>query len=146
MTPIPLHRQVSAAYRDAEVHTPVRQIVVLFDTAIRQLVEARAAIGEGRIEDRFHRICKVHQIVAALQSCLDFERGGEVAPVLDRLYGHILSRLTTINLRNDPAICDELAALLGRMREGWAAIADGRVDAAPTPARGAARPSAAVSA
>ena len=87
----------------AETQPPARQIVLLHESAIRRLEEARAAIGERRIEARFNLVMKAHAIVGALQSCLDFERGGEIAPMLDRLYGHMLERLTAINLRNDPA-------------------------------------------
>ena len=76
MSPVPLHSRASAAYRDAEAHPPARQIVLLHDSAIRNLEEARAAIADRRIEARFQRVTKVHAIVGALQSCLDFERGG----------------------------------------------------------------------
>jgi flagellar protein FliS len=124
MSPVPLHSRASAAYRDAEAHPPARQIVLLHDSAIRNLEEARAAIADRRIEARFQRVTKVHAIVGALQSCLDFERGGEIATVLDRLYGHILGRLVLINLQNDPGICEELVRLLRRMRAGWAELAD----------------------
>ena len=134
MSPVPLHNRASAAYREAEAHPPARQIVLLHDSAIRNLREARAAIRERRIEARFHRVTRAHAIVAALQSCLDFERGGEIARTLDRLYHHTLGRLMLINLRNDPAICEELRQLLGQMRAGWAAIVDdGAAAAAPAP-------------
>ena len=99
--------------------------MLLHDSAIRNLEEARSAIGAKRIEARFNRVTKAHAIVAALQSCLDFDRGGEIAQVLDRLYGHILNRLMLINLHNDPTICDELVLLLRRMRVGWAELASG---------------------
>ena len=46
------------------------------------------------------------------------------------LYGHVLNRLTLINLRNDAAICAELVTLLEKMRGGWATVASGA--AAPT--------------
>jgi flagellar protein FliS len=124
MTPTPFHSRASAAYRDAEAHPPARQIVLLFDRAIRHLEDARLAIRDRRIDARFNHVVKAHAIVAALQSCLDFERGGEVAPMLDRLYGHVLGRLMLINHQNDAAICEELAALLRRMRAGWAELAD----------------------
>ncbi len=134
MSPVPLHLRASAAYRDAEAHPPARQIVLLHDSAIRNLEEARSAIGAKRIEARFNRVTKAHAIVAALQSCLDFDRGGEVAQVLDRLYGHILNRLMLINLHNDPTICDELVLLLERMRVGWAELASGPLAAPGAPA------------
>ena len=130
MTAAPIHNRVSLAYRDAETHAPAQQIVLLHEGAIRDLRAAQAAIGERRIEDRYRRVVRAHAIVSALQSSLDFERGGEIAPLLDRLYGYVLNRLTLINLRNDAAICGELVTLLGKMREGWVTIASGK--SAPT--------------
>jgi flagellar secretion chaperone FliS len=142
------HSRASAAYRDAEAPSPAERVVLLHDRAIRHLEAARAAIRGRRVEERFHRVTKAHAIVAALQSCLDFERGGEVAPVLDRLYGHILTRLMQVNLRDDPAICDELGHLLRRMREGWVELAGGQPggEGRPPPRSGAVPPVAALSA
>jgi flagellar secretion chaperone FliS len=122
MQPSPTYARAATAYRDADTQPPARQIVLLHESAIRRLEAARVAIAERRIEARFQLVMKAHAIVAALQSCLDFEQGGEIAPMLDRLYSHMLDRLTAINLQNDPAICGELIALLGRLRDGWAAI------------------------
>ena len=119
-----MHSRASAAYRDAGTHPPARQIVLLHESAIRNLQEAKLAIRDRRIEARFNRVTKAHA-VGALQSCLDFERGGEIAPMLDRLYGHVLGRLMLINLHDDASICDELVQLLGRMRDGWVELADG---------------------
>ena len=120
------HRRVSAAYRSAaETHPPARQIVMLYDGAIQRIQEAKAAIAARRIEARFNSVMKAHAIVAALQSCLDFDQGGEVAPLLDRFYGYVLGRLTLVNVRDDPAICDELVRLLRQMRDSWAEIAPG---------------------
>lgn len=138
MSPIPLHLRASAAYRDAEAHTPARQIVLLHDSAIRNLEEARSAIADRRVETRFNRVTKAHAIIGALQSYLDFDRGGDIALLLDRLYGHILNRMMLINLHNDPTICDELVRLLQRMRVGWAELASGpdsaQLAAPPAPA------------
>ena len=119
-----MHSRASAAYRDAEAHTPARQIALLHESAIRNLQEAKLAIRDRRIEARFNRVTKAHAIIGALQSCLDFEQGGEIAPMLDRLYGHVLGRLMLINLRDDASICDELVQLLARMRDGWSGLAD----------------------
>lgn len=124
MSPHQTHSRVSAAYRSAaETHPPARQIVMLHDGAIQRIQEAKAAIAARRIEARFNLVMKAHAIVGALQSCLDFDHGGEVAPLLDRFYGYVLGRLTLINLRDDPAICDELVRLLRQMRDSWAEIA-----------------------
>jgi flagellar secretion chaperone FliS len=138
MSQVQTHSRATAAYRDAEAHPPARQIVLLHESAIRNLLDAKLAIAERRIEDRFHRVARAHAIVGALQASLDFELGGEIAPLLDRLYDHILGRLMSINLQDDPAICDEIVRLLTRMRDGWAEIAGGAVPP------GSGRPSASV--
>ena len=113
----------AAAYRGAESHPPAQQVALLCARAIQHLAEAKAAIAGKRIEARFHLVMRAHAIVSGLQACLDFERGGEIAPLLDRLYGYVLGRLAQINQRNDPSICDEVIGLLGQLRDGWNGIA-----------------------
>ena len=124
MTPAPLHGRASAAYRDAESFPPARQIVLLYDRAIRHLEDAAVATRERRIEARFNHVAKAHAIVGALQSCLDFELGGEIAPMLDRLYDHVLRRLMQLRPQDDAALREELLPLLRKMREGWARLSD----------------------
>lgn len=119
----PLYDRAAAAYRSAETQPPVLQVARLCARAVEHLEEAKAAIATRRVEARFHRVMQAHAIIGGLQTCLDFRHGGEIAPLLDQLYGYMLGRLTQINLRNDPAICDELIELLGRMRSSWAEIA-----------------------
>jgi flagellar secretion chaperone FliS len=117
-------KQAFAAYgQAAETAAPAQQIVMLYESAIVRLRQARAAIEEGRIEERFRLVERVRAIVDALHGCLDFDNGGEIAVLLDRFYAHVSARLLTINLRNDPSICDELAARLSEMRDAWANIA-----------------------
>jgi flagellar protein FliS len=133
MTPAPLHSRVSAAYRDAESFPPARQIVLLYDRAIRHLEDAATAARGRRLEARFNHVVKAQAIVGALQSCLDFELGGEIAPMLDRLYGHILRRLMLIELDDDTTIRQELLPLLRQLREGWAVLADDSAAVATPP-------------
>ena len=95
MTNVPT--RAAAAYgRAAQAVPPVRRVVMLYDA-----------------------------IVDALHAALDFERGGDIAPLLDRLYVHFGLRMQQINTRNDPGICDEVAARLAELRDAWLSIADG---------------------
>jgi flagellar protein FliS len=141
MNPYSRHSRAATAYQDAVLtQAPARQIVLLYDGAIRRLHEARVAILEGRIEDRCRLVLKAFEILRALQSCLDFERGGAVAPLLQRYYGHAMNRMMQINQKNDPALCDELVAYLEPMRASWARIAEGT---APGPSASQPAPAAA---
>lgn len=120
------HNRAAASYRDAlQTQTPAQQITQLYDHAILRLKEAKTAILEQRIEDRFQAVMKAFTILQGLQSCLDFERGGTIAPMLDGYYNHAMNRMLQINQRNDPSICDELVDYLVPMRASWAQIAQG---------------------
>src|SRR5690349_12953042 len=132
--------RAAAAYgRAAQTIPPVRQIVMLYDGALGRLREARQALVEGRIEDRFRAVQKASAIIDGLHACLDFERGGEIAPLLDRMYGYIGLRLQQINIRQDPAIRDELIGHLGELRRAWNTVADGAtlLSSGPTDPAGA---------
>lgn len=133
----PRMRAATAYQNAARAEHPARQIALLYDIAIRRLHEARSAITEQRIEDRCRFVLKAFEILQALQSCLDFEHGGTIAPMLCRYYGSAMNRLLQINQKNDPALCDEIIAYLTPMRESWARIADG---AAAGPPAGSTRP------
>ena len=91
-----------------------------------RVAEAKLAIAEGRIEDRFNAVQKAAAIVDALHACLDFERGGDIARLLDRLYIYVGLRLQAINTANDPALCDEVIARLGDLREAWNSLVEGQ--------------------
>lgn len=115
-------RAATAYGRAAKPRADAGMIVMLYDGAIGQLVHARAAIKAGAIEARWQHVRKAAAIIEGLQGCLDHSAGGQVAALLDRFYSYVGMRLLQIDLRNDPAICDELVARLGEMRASWAAM------------------------
>lgn len=122
------------AYGQAEqTIPPAKQIVMLYDGVLRQITNARSAIGDRRINDRYIAVQKATLILEGLQGCLDHEKGGEIAPQLDQLYSHYIFRLQAINMEDNAAICDELAAQIRVLRESWATLA-GPVTAPVAPA------------
>jgi flagellar protein FliS len=142
MSPMQQRARAMTAYQTAALTvTPARAIVMLYDGAVQRLQQAGRAITEGRIEERYRLVGKAHAIVHGLQCQLDFAAGGEVALLLDRYYAYLLHRMTQINVRNDPAICDEVIARLRDMRASWAAIAEtGNAAPAPPPVQADHRP------
>lgn len=134
----------SAAYgRAAQTASPVERVLMLYDGALRRIEEARRAIVEGRIEDRFHALEKAGAILVGLQSALDHERGGVIADQLDRIYTYLDFRLHQANIRNDPAICEEVSARLRELRRSWAELARTPPPAAAGPPPGTRRSAAA---
>lgn len=119
-----MRRAMSAYGQAAETLAPARQIVLLYDGAIRRIKEARQAIELRRFNDRYIAVSKATAIVDALHACLDYERGGEIAKSLDQIYTYVSFRLQRVNLSDDVAICDELIERLSELRTSWAQIAD----------------------
>ena len=129
-------RAMTAYQAATETVSPAMAIVLLYDGAMQSLAKAKQAIAEGRIEDRCKLVNKAHAIVHGLQCQLDFAAGGDIAELLDGYYGYLLGRMTQINIKNDPAICDELVDRLREMRASWATIAQGGTMAPPTQGAG----------
>jgi flagellar protein FliS len=102
-----------------------KQIVMLYDGAVRYLQQTKEAIREKRIEDRYNLLVKTGEIINGLQACLDFENGKEIARILYNFYSSVDSRLFAIHRSNSLETCDEIIAELKQMREVWHEIDQG---------------------
>ncbi|NJO38428.1 MAG: flagellar export chaperone FliS [Rhizobiales bacterium] len=118
-----MQKAMNAYGQAVDTIPPARQIVMLYEGVLRHIAHARTAIANRRINDRFMAVQKATLILEALQGCLDHDKGGEIAPQLDRLYTHYIFRLQAINIEDDPAICDELIGMIGELRDSWATLA-----------------------
>jgi flagellar secretion chaperone FliS len=131
----PFDQQRARSAYDAAASTipPSHQIVMLLDGAIRFTRLARQAIVDRCPEQRHQAVVKAHDIVQALHSCLDLDKGGEVARSLDRVYGYLSSRMMRVDIENSTRLCDEIVARLGELRTAWAALAAKPSTQSPTP-------------
>jgi flagellar protein FliS len=114
-------------YQTQQVMTasPAKLVAMLYDKAILSLREAIRAIENGDIQTRFNANKRAGDIISHLWTTLDVERGGEIAANLSRLYSFMLSRLTFVDVRNDPEPAREVIALLEPLRDSWHQIARG---------------------
>ena len=101
-----------------------RQVVMLYDGAIRFLRQAKEAIAEKRIEDRFNLLKRAADIMTGLQSSIDFDNGGEVASVLHQFYTNMTTRILSVNFKREGGEqeCDTLIEELKQMRDVWDSI------------------------
>ena len=136
-------KQQFLAYNMATQTVPkTRQVVMLYDGAVRLTQQAKLAIEEKRIEDRFNLLNKASEVLIGLQGALDFTNGGEVAPLLYDYYSSLDARLIYVQRTNDMKILDSVIAELKTMRGAWGEIDNKKVDgelteapkSAPTPA------------
>ncbi len=125
MYPTPNAARAAEIYGASAGESPLSLLVQAHDGMIAKLQEAKAAVADGRIEDRFNSTSKVHKVIDVLQMALDRERGGEIAASLEHLYAYFGRRLVELNFKNDPVICDELIDRLGELRDGWRTLLQG---------------------
>jgi flagellar protein FliS len=87
-------------------------------------VQERIAIAKGAMARKDHAekgeaIGRAMDIISYLQSCLDLEKGGELAANLDKLYAYLVERLFYAGAKNDPDILDEINGLVRQIKSGW---------------------------
>ncbi|MDC8759300.1 flagellar export chaperone FliS [Janthinobacterium fluminis] len=103
--------------------SPHKLIVMLYDGALVAVLSAQMHMKSGNIPEKGKAISKAIQIIDnGLRASLDKEVGGQIAEGLDALYEYMSARLLTANLKNDPAILEEIQGLLTELRDTWNAI------------------------
>ena len=115
----------ASRYRQTEVLTTsgVQLVVLLHDSAIQAIELASDGITRRHQPDKARFLGRAVGIVGELSNVLDFERGGEIAKSLYRLYDYMLSEFTQANLHNDARHLDGPLRCLKEMREAWHIIA-----------------------
>jgi flagellar protein FliS len=107
--------------------SPIELILLVYDRIADQLRAAEVAIAADRRADLGEAIRQATDLISqGLLSALDYDRGGEIAINLARLYDYSLRRLLHANLRRDVEAVREVAGLLADLREGWAVIERGQ--------------------
>jgi flagellar protein FliS len=117
----------TVAYRSAQVTTssPVGQIALLCEGAIRFGTVHLAALERHDLEGAHNASLRCQAIVAALQEVLDLSKG-PIALQLDALYDFILKRLMAGNLAKNPGPTVEAIGLLRDLNEAWRTISSTR--------------------
>ena len=122
-----LARGYARTYRSNAVLTasPGHLVLMLYDGALHSLALAHEAFDRSpedprRLEVINHQLQKTQMILSELQGVLNFEAGGEVAALLNRLYDYYNRRLLEANLRKQVAPVIEVERLVGQLRSGWA--------------------------
>ncbi len=105
-----------------ETVSPLQQIILLYEKAIILLKATKEHIEQKDIHSKIDNITKVNDIISALDSSLDFEKGGEIAQNLHQLYDFVLRSLVTINVHNDTKLIDDIVEILQNLKEGWEGI------------------------
>lgn len=101
---------------------PHQLIVLLFQGAEQAISLSRIHMESGNIGEKGLAISKAIDIInLGLKASLDLE-AGEIAHNLSALYDYMVRRLIQANIKNQPAILDEVSSLLGEISSAWMEI------------------------
>jgi flagellar secretion chaperone FliS len=123
------HFAAQNAYRDialaskAAGASPHELVAMLFEGVIAALGRAGHAGKTDHRAVRTASLTRAIDIVYALQTGLDFERGNDVAKNLAALYDYIQQKLSRALCQNDNAAIAEAEKLLRDIANAWLAIA-----------------------
>jgi flagellar protein FliS len=102
---------------------PHKLIVMLFEGAQIALTTASQQMTAGNIAAKGQAISKAIMIIDnGLRASLDKTVGGDIAIKLDSLYEYMSNQLLNANLKNDPALVEEVQGLLEDIKGAWIAI------------------------
>ncbi len=115
------YQKNAKAYQHSEVETADRGklLLMVYDHCIKWCHKATTAIEQNDIEGRTKAIFKVQDGITELICSLDFEKGGEIANSLHRLYDFYNKHLTDANIKNSEKNITEVRVMLENLREGW---------------------------
>lgn len=121
-------KRASQSYQSVQVTTIDRGklLLMMYDGAIKFLNHAKDGLEASDIPKFARFLSKSQAIIAELLNTLDFEKGGEIAKDLDRLYDFMLFYLTEANLQKDPVKIGRVIALLEIVADAYREIIDGK--------------------
>jgi len=120
--------RAGAHYRNVDVTSriegasPHRLVAILYEELLVSLAGLKAAV-EAR-DDRRRREAQARALtlLAALESSIDFERGGDIAPLLASCYSEAKRLVGDVATQGETAGIEEARKIIGEIATAWAQI------------------------
>ncbi len=119
----PLNQYRTVDAYGAAASDRMQLVLRLMKGALDQIATSRGHMERREPAAKGEALGRAVRMIDGLRSCLDHERGGDIAAKLSALYEYMTRRLTEGNLRNDTRALDEVAELLDEIRAGWEELA-----------------------
>lgn len=97
--------------------TPGKLTLMLYNGCIRFIRQARKAMDEKNYKEKNINLQKAQAIIRELMVTLDMRQ--PIAKNMMQLYDYFNRRLIEANVKNDPAILDEIEKLVSDFRDTW---------------------------
>lgn len=102
-----------------------RLLLMLFDGCLKFLKHAKAGLEAKDLVKFGKYLSKSQAIISELMLTLDFQKGGNIAKDLDRLYDFMLYYLTEANLEKNPAKVQKVIELLEVIAQAYKDVIEG---------------------
>lgn len=108
-----------AAYQQNAVTTasPGEVTLMLYNGCIKFIKQASLAIEHKKIEEKNTNIQKAQKIITELMITLNMDL--DISQNMAIMYEYMIYRLTEANVKNDPAILQEVEGLVVEFRDTW---------------------------
>lgn len=119
-----LTRDAALAYRRNSILTASKEklILLLYEGALRGIDEAIRGFTEKNSARAHEAASRSYAIVSELRAVLDFQKGGQIAGDLNRLYLFVQDRLLNANISRSVPPLKEARNVLATLKEGWDGI------------------------
>ena len=119
--PLETYRSVDVNSRVAAA-SPHQLITLLYEDLLRELRQAAIATERRDLATRSAKVTKAVALLFALESSLDFSRGGEVAETLSRFYRGARETIMRASLDSDAPALRRAVANIEDIAASWRAI------------------------
>jgi len=109
--------------------SPLRLVILLYDRAIRYMEGGRYAIEHGDRDLQRINLDKAQQSVLEMTTCLNMERGGEIAENLMSIYTYMHQELIEANVSSRVEPIDRCLRMLAFLRETWMGVVGSEAEA-----------------
>lgn len=114
------HMNAQTQLTDASPH---KVIQLLMAGAIDRLIKV-SAMMENQTGGYHDMLSNSIDIILALNSALDMDKGGEISENLNALYDYMQFQLVQANIERDHKKVDEVIELIKTIKDGWDQISD----------------------
>lgn len=116
------YQQISTRH-EVETASSYRLIQLMMERVLTRLAVARGHMERNAIAEKGANIGAAISVINGLQASLNHKPDSLLAGNFDALYDYMIRRLLQANLKNDPAILQEVMGLMRELLEAWQAIA-----------------------
>ena len=114
------YREIDAAGRTAQAATGPGLVQLLYAELVAALRAAACATEAGQYRVKAERVTRATAILFALETNLDFDKGGEVSVTLARLYAGARRTIVDASIGTDPRPFRTTADSLAEIAAAWA--------------------------